>query len=369
MSRYDVAIIGAGIAGASLAAQLAEHRKVLLLEGEDQPGYHSTGRSAAFWSETYGGPDIQPLTTASYPFLANPPASFAETGFLVPRGALHLGQVHDIDIAQHMAADFAASGVRLDRLDTAQIDRWLQGRKTGWEVALWEPDCCDIDVARLHQAYLRAARQAGANIVMRAMVTGMSWRAGHWTIQTPQGDFDASVIVNAAGAWADQIAVLAGLQPIAIQPFRRTMVQLQVEPGAPAALPLVVALDGSFYFKPEAGGRIWLSPHDEIASAACDVAPEEVDIAMAIARFEEVVDWQVQRVERKWAGLRSFAADRLPVIGFSSEHGGFFWLAGQGGFGIQTAPAVANLAAALLTEKVEPGSGIDPQRYSPARFA
>jgi D-arginine dehydrogenase len=368
MKRFDVGIIGAGIAGASLAAELAGDLSVLLLEAEDQPGYHSTGRSAAFWSETYGGPDIQPLTTASYGFLSAPPADFAAAGFLKPRGALHIGTAGDSDEAGRMERGFARSGVRLDRLEATKITQVLPGRREGWDIALWEPDCCDIDVAGLHQAYLRRARQQGVELVTRAAVTGLGPTAAGWAIETRAGDFAATTLVNAAGAWADAVANLAGLPPIGIQPYRRTMVQLAVSLEAPADLPLVVGLDGSFYFKPESGGRIWLSPHDEIPTEPCDAAAEEIDVATAIARFEEVVDWQVERVEHVWAGLRSFAPDRLPVVGFAPTHPGFFWLAGQGGFGIQTAPAVVSIATSLLRGEAPTVPGVDHNRYAPERF-
>lgn len=368
MSQFDIAIIGAGMAGASLAAEISGERNVLLLEAEQFPGYHSTGRSAAFWSETYGGPAIQPLTTASYAFLSAPPEGISEHGFLVPRGALHIGTEASSGEADAMLADFAASPVRLEKLREAEIAQHLVGRKSGWDVALWEPDCCDIDVAGLHQAYLRVASGNGCKPLCRAAVRDLSYRDGRWLIDTQTGQFEAAMIVNAAGAWADEVARLANVQPLAIQPYRRTVVQMQVSPAAPADLPLVVGLDGSFYFKPEAGGRLWLSPHDEIETPPCDAAPEELDVAMAIARFEEVVDWKIERLERKWAGLRSFSPDRKPVIGRDSAVDSFFWLAGQGGFGIQTAPAVAKLAADLLLgRKTDPDLPID--QYDPGRFA
>lgn len=367
MTGYDVAIIGAGIAGASLAAELAGARSVLLLEAEEFPGYHSTGRSAAFWSETYGGAAIQPLTTASYDFLATPPAEFSAQGFLASRGALHIGTSANRAAADSMLSDFAGSLVRIEQLATDQIDLHLAGRRNGWDIALWEPDCCDIDVAGLHQSYLRAAKQKGSHLACRAGVSALDYRDGHWRIETHAGQFAADLVVNAAGAWADQVAQLAGLGALAIQPYRRTVLQVEISPCAPPDLPLVVGLDGSFYFKPDAGGRLWLSPHDEIATPPCDAAPEELEVAMAIARFEEVVDWKIERIERKWAGLRSFAPDRKPVIGRDPAHDRFFWLAGQGGFGIQTAPAVARLAADLLLDrKADPR--LSPLAYAPGRL-
>ena len=368
MTRYDVAIIGSGIAGASLASELAERCSVLLLETESQPGYHSTGRSAAFWSETYGGPDIQPLTSASGPFLANPPSEFSERSFLSARGALHIAQTGGEALVEAMFAEFLASGVSLDRVDRNGINQRLRGSHIDWTCGLWEPDCCDIDVAGLHGAYLAHARKNDVALRCNAAVRGLHYRGGHWSIETTGGTYEAGLVVNAAGAWADEIAGLAGLRTLGLQPYRRTVVQLAVDPPAPADLPLVVGLDGSFYFKPEAGGRLWLSPHDETPSPACDAAPEEWDVALAIDRFQQVVDWKIVKLETRWAGLRTFAADRLPVIGRDPLLPDFFWLAGQGGFGIQTAPAVAQLAAGLILGGPLADTIIDPKRYAPNRF-
>lgn len=367
MSRFDVAIIGSGIAGASLASELAATKSVLLLEAEAQPGYHSTGRSAAFWSETYGGPDIQPLTSASGPFLANPPSTFSERSFLKKRGALHVAEAQDRSLIDAMLAEFAASGVMLERAGHDAIAERVPGVKSQWSDGIWEPDCCDIDVGGLHGAYLADARRKGAVLQCNAMVNGLRYSEGHWSITTASGDFEAALVVNAAGAWADDVAALAGITSIGLQPYRRTVVQLAVDPAAPAELPLVVGVDGSFYFKPEAGGRLWLSPHDETPTAPCDAAPEEIDIAIAIDRFQQVVGWTITRLETRWAGLRTFAPDRLPVIGPDPLNPTFFWLAGQGGFGIQTAPAVAQLAAAVLLEESF-DAPVDPATYSAARF-
>jgi D-arginine dehydrogenase len=190
----------------------------------------------------------------------------------------------------------------------------------------------------------------------------------YWRIEAGGAHYSARVLVNAAGAWADVVAERCGVKPIGIAPLRRTIMQLAVDPPAPETLPLIVGLDGSFYFKPEAGGRVWLSPHDEIPTEPCDAAPDEMDIALAIDRFQQVVDWKTSRLERKWAGLRSFAPDRLPVIGPDPDIPEFFWLAGQGGFGIQTAPAVAILAASILLDRPNPLIGVSPDQYGPARL-
>jgi D-arginine dehydrogenase len=368
MTDVDIVIVGAGIAGASLAAGIGGARSVVLLEMEDSPGYHATGRSAAFWTETYGGPAIQPLTSASGAFLFNPPTGFADVPLLHRRGALHLGTRADEVAAQAMAADFQRSGVRLDRLHPSEISEHVQGLRGGWEVALWEPDCCDIDVAALHAGYLKQANAHNVQLRCRASLQNASIANGRWQLATTAGPMSCKILVNAAGAWADDVAFSAGVKPIGITPYRRTIMQLAVDPAASADLPLVVGLDGSFYFKPEPGGKIWLSPHDETLVEPCDVAPEEYDVALAIARLQEVVDWNIVRLERKWAGLRSFAPDRLPVIGFDTDCPAFFWLAGQGGFGIQTAPAVAALAAALLLETKLELNGIEAALYQPDRL-
>lgn len=355
---YDIAIIGAGIAGASLAAAIGTRARVLLLEAEDQPGYHATGRSAAFWSETYGGPGIQPLTSVSGPALR-------EGAYLQPLGSLHIGRNSEAARADAFLAEFADTSVELSRIDPAAI---VSGLRDEWTIGVWEPSCAYIDVAKLHGDSLAAAKRAGAALVTRAGLERATRENGRWRIETRAGSFRAEVLVDAAGAWADRVAALAGVAPLGITAHRRTMVQLRTDPPAPAGLPHVTHLGGQFYFKPEPGGRLWLSPHDEIATDPCDAAPEELDVALAIDRFETVVDWRVATVERRWAGLRSFAPDRLPVYGRDSKVPEFFWFAGQGGFGIQTAPAAAAIGAALLLGDEPTRTGTDPFRYAPRRF-
>ena len=358
---FDVAIVGAGIAGASLAAELAPHARVLILEGESTPGYHATGRSAAFWSETYGGPGVQPLTTASGPILR-------AGGFLEPLGSLHIGRTRDAAAVDSFLTGFDGTAVPLERVDPAPF---VPGLRAEWTLGGMEPTCAYIDVAGLHAAGLATARRNGAQLMTAAPLHAAIRENGRWRVETGAGAFNVALLVNAAGAWADEVARVAGVAPLGIRAYRRTLVQLRTDPVAPIGMPHVADICGRFYFKPEPGGRLWLSPHDETPVDPHDVAPEEIDVAMAIDRFERVVDWQVAAVERKWAGLRSFAPDRLPVYGFDSHVPGFFWCAGQGGFGIQTAPAAAMLAASLLLG-TPPGSAvaaIDPAAYAPARFS
>jgi D-arginine dehydrogenase len=357
---FDIAIIGAGIAGAALAAEVAPHASVLILEAEDVPGYHATGRSAAFWEETYGGPAVQPLTAASR-------SAFDAGGFLQPLGSLHIGREEERGLIEGMLAQFAGTGVDLSLLDPRER---IAGLRPEWNLAVWEPSCAYIDVAALHAQALSRARKAGAELVLDAALTGAVRANGVWRLETKAGVSEAKILVNAAGAWVDQVAAMAGVAPIDITPFRRTLVQLRVDPPVPDDAPHVAHIGGEFYFKPEAGGRLWLSPHDEIPSDPGDVQPEELDIAIAIDRLEQAVDWRIERVERSWAGLRSFAPDRLPVYGFDNAVPGFFWCAGQGGFGIQTAPAASLVAASLLlgTPPDPLVAGIDRDRYSAARF-
>lgn len=363
IDRYDFAVIGAGIAGASIAAELATHGRVLVAEAESLPGYHTTGRSAAFWEECYGGPGVVPLTLASGQWLR-------QSGFLRERGALYIARAEQMEALDFFEQTFAGTGVFIRRIGRAGMEQLVPGLKPGWVEAISEPHCADIDVAALHQHYLSAARQGGARIVTRHRLVGAQRSGDLWHLAFANGqEARARVLVNAAGAWADEVAQMAGVQAIGITPLRRTVAQLRIEPGVPPDLPLVLGIDGSFYFKPESG-RIWLSPHDETPSPPCDAAPEEIDIALAIDRFEQVIDCRIVAVERKWAGLRSFAPDRLPVYGWDLRCEGFFWFAGQGGFGIQTAPAAARLAAQLATDAPRDSmtQAIDTAVYSPSRF-
>lgn len=367
--RYDVVIVGAGIGGASLAWALTRRTptpKVLILEAEEAPGYHTTGRSAAFYAETYGGPAIQPLTTGSKSFFLNPPRDFCDTALLGPRGALHIctvkplqgiegmdeppgrGQLDGLEALEALEAEFVAGGVAHQRLGQAGVKAKLPQLRDEWATTgIWEPGCADIDVAALHQAYLRGAKQAGADIVTRAPVERLERTGSTWTAHTPAGSFQGGIVVNAAGAWADRIGGMAGAVEAGIRPLRRTIVVTEVAPAAPADMPVVMDAGGAIYFKPDAG-KLWISPHDETPDVAHDVQPDEMDMGLALWRFEQVCDWEVKRMSSRWAGLRVFASDRLPVVGYDPRADGFFWCAGQGGWGIQTAPAAAELAAGLL---------------------
>ena len=361
---YDVAVIGAGMAGASLAAELSPHARVLLAEAEPLPGYHATGRSAAFWEECYGGPGVVPLTLASGPFLR-------QLGLLSPRGALYVARASDEPEVDAFMARFAASGVQIEKVGREALEQRLPGVRAEWTLAISEPACADIDVAGLHHPYLARARENAVELRTSARLEAAEREGDQWRLSFGRaGEARARVLVNAAGAWADEVATLAGARPIGVTPYRRTVSQLRVDPAPPTDLPLVLDISGGFYFKPE-HGKLWLSPHDETPSAPCDAAPEELDVAIAIDRFEQVVDWRIAAVERKWAGLRSFAPDRLPVYGYDPARADLFWFAGQGGFGIQTAPAAARLGAQLLLDRPRDAmtETLDAACYAAARFA
>jgi D-arginine dehydrogenase len=362
MDKLDILIVGGGIAGASLGAEVAANRRTMIIEAEDHCGYHSTGRSAAFFLESYGGPVVAKLSAASHDFLADPPVEFADSGFLRRRGALHLSRGEWPELPP---------GVNASTVDREGLERRIPGIKSPWIRALFEPSCADIDVAALHAAFLRQFRKVGGEVRTRARLERARRNGEAWKVALADGsEVTAGVIVNSAGAWADGLAESCGVEPLGITPKRRTMVQLRVGRPGLKDLPLVNDSDGNFYFKGEGDRSIWLSPHDEIDTEPCDAAPEEIDVATAIDRFQTVVAWPVEKIERSWAGLRSFAPDRIPVYGFDAGALGFFWCAGQGGFGIQTAPAASKMAAALLLGERphESVAHIETAAYSPQRF-
>lgn len=346
-SRHsDIAIIGGGMAGASAAAELADAgASVCVLEGEDQPNYHSTGRSAAIYILNFGNRVIRALTAASRPFFDAPPDGFTEHPLLTPRGVLTIASETQLSTFETQLAE----ADRMERIDPADaLARVPILRPECVAAAALEPDAMDIDVSALHAGYLRRLKAAGGELVCGAQVLALTRHHSRWTIDTSQGVYSAGTVINAAGAWADAIALLAGAQPLGLEPRRRTALIIEAPAQMPVdRWPLVSDADDSFYFKPEAG-KLLLSPADATPTAAGDAQPEDLDVAIAVDRFEHAVTFSVARIEHRWAGLRTFAADGSPVIGWDPEMEGFFWLAGQGGYGIQTAPMAAKAAAALV---------------------
>lgn len=345
MGHVDILIIGGGIAGASLAARLAGRATVLLIEAEEQCGRHATGRSAAFWQASLGGesPERQ-LTLLSKPmFDSRWPGS--DVPLLRHRGAVHLTGPAGEEFPDLDGLDGEYMPRRLDR---DVLDSLLPGARPQWTGAWYEDGCADIDVAALHGACLAAAKRGGARIETdRAFLSAL--REGeNWWVETNRGAVAAPILINAAGAWGDVVAQAAGVEPLGLVPKRRTVVQIRVGRTGLRDLPFVTDLHESFYFKGEADNSVWVCPLDETPSPPCDTAPEEIDVATAIHRFEQAVDWPVEAVERKWAGLRTFAPDGHMKFGFDPAHEGFFWCVGQGGMGIQTAPAASLLCARLI---------------------
>ena len=362
-SDCDVLIVGGGIAGASLGARLAATDRVILIEAEDLCGRHSTGRSAAFWEASLGTGPARRLSFASKPmFDAGWPGT--STPLLRRRGTVHLTGAHGDTIE---GAEELTGAHALTWLDRAALDKMVPGLREQWTGAWFEASCADIEVAAFHAACLAAIRRDGGTVRTDAALRSANRSGDGWDVETAAGSIRAAVLVNAAGAWADNVAARAGVAPIGLQPMRRTVVQLRVGREGLRDLPLVTDLHNSFYFKGEGNRSIWVSPLDETPVDPCDAAPEEIDVATAIDRFERAVDWPVEAVERKWAGLRSFAPDRAMKFGFDRVAPGFFWCVGQGGMGIQTAPAASLLCAALIRREPLPQelAGSDPADFAP----
>ncbi len=373
---FDVVVIGAGIAGVSLCARLCDSdKKVLLLDKESQPGFHATGRSAASFIPSYGCnvPALNLLTKASFEFFSQAPEGFASVPLLKRRGMLALVSAQAETTAQQLAEEIASvTGKLVQECSTDQMRVKIPLLGDEWAGGVYEQDVFDIEVETLLQGYLKQCRKQPAFRLISAKADSIDRNGEGWDIITGQGVFAAHTIVNAAGAWADEVASLAGITPLGLQPLRRTvaLVDLPEEVNA-GSWPLVMAADGSFYLKPDAGLML-VSPADEHKSEACDSQPEEIDIAYAVHYLEQTLGFSVSKVAASWAGLRTFAPDRVPVVGFDSHESRFFWLVGQGGHGIQTAPAMAELAAQLLVDDRVPKAlsslGFRREWVSPARF-
>lgn len=402
-SRSDFLVIGAGIAGASAAYHLAPHGRVTVLEMEPVVGYHSTGRSAALYSEYYGPPVVRALTVASRPFLADPPPGFTDHPLLTPRGVLtlcpaapamlvedeatgteavdNIEAVDDTETVSDAEAAFEealAQGltapVPVREIDPGDVGAHCPVVRPGWcRRAMVKPGAQDIDVDALHQGFLHAVRAAGGQVIRSARVRRLGRVGGLWRADTDGGEFTAPTVVNAAGAWADEVAALAGVSPVGLVPLRRTAFLVD----APADhdvrdWPMVTDVRDTFYFKPESG-RLLVSPCDATPVAPGDARPDDLDVALGAARVAAATTLTVRHVRRAWAGLRTSTADDLPVLGAAPQAPGFWWLAGLGGYGVQTAPAAGRLLADLATGSGDattgPGPGIDLTQLTPARFA
>jgi len=374
MREFDIIILGAGIAGASAAFRLAGHRSVLLLERESQPGYHSTGRSAAMFMESYGPPAVRALTRASRAFYEQPPAGFASEALLTPRGVLYLATPGQEALLQATRTELGATCPELQQLDAgATLARVGCLRPEMVHAALFEPGAQDIDVHALHQGFLHGFRQLGGELRTGVQPQAAVRSGTHWELQLPEGEkLRARSVVNAAGAWADEVAAVFGAAPIGLVPHRRSAFTFKAPDGTDVAgWPAVVGVDESYYFKPDAG-QLLGSPGNADPTVPHDVVPEEIDIAMGIHQIESVSTFSIRRPTSTWAGLRSFVSDGEMVIGEDGTCPGFFWLAAQGGYGIQSAAAASALADALLRGVPLPEElvrhGVEPSALSPARL-
>ncbi len=381
---FDYIVVGAGIAGASVAWQLAaratpqEAARVLVLERESQPGYHTTGRSAALYMETYGTPNIRALTRASRAFYDAPPPEFGANPILSPRGAVHVAGPDQLPLLEAALAEARERSPHVRRVEQTELLRLLPClRPEAAAAGMAEPDAADIDVHALHQGYLRGLRQRGGRVRTDAEVVSLAREGegtgGVWRVELASGEvLLARVLVNAAGAWADVLATQAGVAPIGLEPRRRTAFTFRPPEGLDCSgWPAAIAIDESCYFKPDAG-QLLGSPANADPTHPHDVVPEELDVATGIHYIEQLTTLQIRRPSHTWAGLRSFVADGDLVVGWDTLVPGFFWLAAQGGYGIQSAAGASLLAANLLRREpldaMLEREGVDVRGLSPARL-
>ena len=371
---FDIVICGAGIAGASLAWRLAGRGRVLLLEREPQPGYHSTGRSAAMFMESYGPPQVRALTRASRSFLTQPPPGFTDVPLLHPRGVLYVATHAQRERLVQAWQAMRQAGQRVGLIDAQQaLARAPCLRSEDLAGAITEDDAMDLDVHALHQGFLRGARVGGVTSWCDAELQVGTFDGQAWTLGLADGrSLRAGLVVNAAGAWADEVGARCGVAPLGLQPRRRSAFTFTAPEGMdPSSWPSVIDIDEGWYFKPDAG-RLLGSPANADPTHAHDVQPEELDIALGIHGIEQATTLRIRRPASTWAGLRTFAPDGEIVIGQEGAQSRFFWLAGQGGYGLQSAVGASALAAALVCGDELPHTlvheGVCAEAVSPQRL-
>jgi D-arginine dehydrogenase len=363
---FDIIVIGAGIAGAGAAAALGATHKVALVEAEAQPGYHTTGRSAAIWIHNYGPPDVRVLTGLSRDFFLSPPEDIGTDHLAIARKIVYLAP-KDQTAALDALID---QKLGIEEISLAQVKAMVPALIEGYAVrAGLESSGFDMDVAALHQFYLRRARQAGGTLLLRSRAGRIERKGGLWEVEVTGGAcVTAPIVINAAGAWGDEIAQIAGLPPIGLVPCRRTAAIIDPAPYAVEHWPMVQSAGHDWYVRTEARTKLMVTPCDETPMPPHDVQPDELDVAIGIDRMQQALAIEVRRVEHSWAGLRTFSADRSLAFGWDNAAPGFFWCVGQGGYGIQTAPAAGALVAAMVKGE-DPGPAgailpaIDPMRF------
>jgi D-arginine dehydrogenase len=366
---FDIIVVGAGMAGSTAAAHLAPHKRVALVEAEEAPGYHTTGRSAAIWMVNYGPPDVRVLTGLSRAFLEAPPSGFAEHPLVSHRQIIFLAPEEQRAQLDQMLAD----GIGLQSLTLEAARAMVPALRPDYAVAAaTEPDGFDLDVAAIQQGFLRQLRAAGGVLAVRSRAGQIERRAGGWDVHTASGTvFHAPVVINASGAWGDEVAAIAGVRKLGLTPCRRTAAIIDPSPFDAEKWPMINDCAHTWYARPEARTRLMVSPADETPMDPQDIQPDELDIAIGIDRMQQALDIEVRRVERSWAGLRTFTPDRSLAFGWDATAEGFFWCVGQGGYGIQTSPAAGRLVADLVLGR-DPGIAasilptIDPRRFTGA---
>lgn len=368
----DILVIGGGIAGLSAAAALAERASVTVLEAEGHLGFHASGRSATMFHYALGNPLIRKLTAASRAIFDSPPEEFGDVVLGRPAAVLVHARESELGALDRAAVEMApfADVERLDEAGLRSLCPLLKVGSDGSVAGLADHDCLKIDQHALMQGYARQLRSRAGAIVTDMRVVEIARRDGTWRVRSERGHgFEAPVIVNAAGAWADRVALLAGAATIGVRPFRRTIITFEA-PGETdlERLPFTKTVNDELYFGAESG-RLFASPMDEEPSDPCDSQPDEIGVATAAWRVEDRTHAKVGAIRAKWAGLRTFTIDRIPAVGYAADAEGFFWLAGQGGAGLQTAPAVSQIAAALVERRASPIAGIDAAALDPGRFA
>jgi D-arginine dehydrogenase len=365
----DAIVIGAGIAGASLAAALASTHRVRLLEMEERAAYHTTGRSAALYEPNYGPPVIRALTLASKPWFDAPPEGFAASPILTHRPTYFVVTRDQTGLEKEFLAE--VTGIETLPLADARSNVPIL-RIEALAAAYVDPVTADIDVDLLHQSFLRRMRKSGGELTTEAEAMAIERRDGAWHVTTRAGTFSAPVVVNAAGAWGDVVAARAGVRPVGLQPKRRSVALIPPPDGRDVRdWPAVADIGETVYFKPT-GGALLVSPADATPVEPHDAFADDMALAEGLDRFQAIADVEVTHLQRSWGGLRTFAPDGNPVVGYDPETPGFFWLVGQGGYGIQTSPALSEFAAALIRGEPPPGrlglSAESVNALSPKRF-
>jgi len=365
----DILVIGGGIAGLSAAAALAEHARVTVIEAEDQVGFHSSGRSATMLHYALGDWLVRALTLASRPFFDNPPNPFAKVPLGRPMAVLVFARDEEKAALDALHAELSLFA-QLERLDASGVAELCPLLRPSERHGIADRHGIRLDPHALLQGNLRSLRESGGKLVTGARIAAIQRDGDAWRITSEAGDsWSAPILVNAAGAWADAVARLAGVTPLGLVPKRRTIITFDAPPGTDLErLPFAKTVGDELYFAPESG-RLFASPMDEGVCEPCDAQPEEYDAALAAHRMEQRTTVEVRRIHSRWAGLRTFIPDKHPAAGFAPDAEGFFWLAGQGGFGLQTSPAMARAAAALITGGAWPLADVAPEALSPTRFA